>query len=265
MRLREYQPGDAARRIHWLRSLTAGQIVVRLPDEVPLEQSSVRLVLDTFMPDCWDPTLVNPRGLAGASNAVDGLTCHAPDELMDGLVAVWLGVGRALVDAGVRVTLVTAAAEAGKVVPVRRPLLPRAWTPAQRLGSRLRWQEALRPEALLVPIEGDRGADHRTVVVSHRLPASPKEGEARWIVVPASLWAPFFEPRARSSGGLFPFPMGSADNRWSRRRREHPRLERAKTDHAIFTVLCSHSHERRVGNFVARPRDDVRVTLEALQ
>jgi len=257
MRLREYQPGDDARRIHWLRSLTAGQIVVRLPDEIPIEQASVRLVLDTFMPDCWDPSLVAGGGSAGTSSGVDGLTCHAPDELMDALIAVWLGVGRALVDAGVRVTLVTAAMDAGRVVPLRRPLLPRAWAPAQRLGSRLRWQEALRPEALLT--------DERTVVVSHRLPATPKEGEARWIVVPASLWAPWNEPRASSSEGLFPFPMGSADNRWFRRRRERARRARAKTDHAIFTVLCSHSHERRVGNFVARPQGDVQVTLEALQ
>lgn len=34
LKLREYQPGDDARRIHWVRSLTARQVVVRLPDEL---------------------------------------------------------------------------------------------------------------------------------------------------------------------------------------------------------------------------------------
>jgi hypothetical protein len=256
MRLREYQPGDDARRIHWLRSLTAGQIVVRLPDELPLERPSVRLVLDTFMPECWDPKLIERCGVALTAPAVESLTCRAPADLMDALVAVWLGVGRALVDAGVRVTLVTASIEADGVLPLQRVLLPRAESPARRMGSRLRWQETLRPEALL--------GEGRTVVVSHRLPANAKESEARWIVVPASLWAPLDEGIARGSAGLFPHPMGSADNRWSRRRRERARIERAKTDHAIFSVLCSHSQERRAGNFVARPQGDLDVTLEAL-
>ena len=65
MRLREYAPGDDARRIHWVRSLAARQVVVRLPDELPPDRPGVRLVLDTF--------LAPPRELS----------CNAQHDLLD--------------------------------------------------------------------------------------------------------------------------------------------------------------------------------------
>jgi hypothetical protein len=70
-RIREYTPGDDTRRIHWVRSLQANQLVVRLPDEIPQAEPAVRLVLD----NC----------LAGT----ESLSCIAQDELLDGLVRVW--------------------------------------------------------------------------------------------------------------------------------------------------------------------------------
>ena len=91
MHLREYAPGDDARRIHWVRSLAAGEIVVRLPDEVPRDRPVIELALDTFFPG------------AAVTSACDG-----PAELLDAMVRVWLGLGQKLSDQGARVTLVTA-------------------------------------------------------------------------------------------------------------------------------------------------------------
>lgn len=230
--LREYKPGDDVRRIHWLRSLTARQIVVRLPDELPSDEPSVRLVLDTFH------LHFTPPCARGASELAD--------ELLDALVVVWLGVGRALADAGLRVTLVTAAPRGDAVVPARERLSPRGMSRAERLGASVRWQDALSPGALLTK--------ERSLVVSHRLPVDAIEGAARWVVVPAELWTPFREPRAPlSTACRLAHPIGSADNRWSRTGPEHARRARARGDYGGFLSLSAHSHARRAGNLVARP------------
>src|SRR5262249_28035846 len=70
-RIREYVPGDDARRIHWVRSLQQNQLVVRLPDEIPPADPAIRLVLDNEL------------------FGTEALTCRAPDELLDVLVRVW--------------------------------------------------------------------------------------------------------------------------------------------------------------------------------
>ena len=166
-RLREYQPGDDARRIHWLRSLAARQIVVRLPDELPPDQPAVRLLLDTYHP------ALAPSG--------DVLACCAPDDLLDGLVRVWLGIGRELVDRGVRVAVVAVVPDAaGELGAARTPLRRGSLAQAAAVGARVGWQRALPPGELL--------ADEATIVVSHRLPVDDAENAARWVVVPAELW-----------------------------------------------------------------------------
>ncbi len=241
-RLREYQPGDDARRIHWVRSLTAGEIVVRLPDERSPDQPAVKLVLDTFLP------------------GADGLTCAAPAELLDALVQVWIGVGRALVEGGARVTLVTAAparAPLGALVPTRQSLAARAEGPALRLGAQARWQEAVPVESLL--------DDEPAIVVScRRAPLLEERGKVRWILVPEAAWTRVLEQRPRTSAAVMPHPMGSADNRWSRRRRERLRAEQARRDHHRFVRLCEDLGGRLEGSFVARPTAAARIELEAL-
>ncbi|MEO7328996.1 MAG: DUF58 domain-containing protein, partial [Minicystis sp.] len=67
LRLREYQPGDDARRVHWVRSLVARELIVRLPDELPPDRPTVRVVLDTFLP------------------GVETFSCAAPAALLDAL------------------------------------------------------------------------------------------------------------------------------------------------------------------------------------
>ncbi len=238
LRLREYQQGDDARRIHWLRSLTRGEIVVRLPDELPPDEPAVRLVLDTFLPGAHE------------------LTCDAPGVLLDALVRVWLGTGRALVDAGVQVTLVAAVAKGEGFTTVTQRLVPRALAPALRLGARASWQAGLPASTLL--------SKARSIIVSHRLPASTTEATARWIVVPAELWTPFAELPQRRSLGLLPYRIGSADNRWSRRRQERLRRETSRCDHAALGALTAHGRDHRAGNFVARARAAGAIELEAL-
>jgi uncharacterized protein (DUF58 family) len=234
--LRAYAPGDDARRIHWIRSLASPDLVVRLPDELPPDRPRVRLVLDTFL----------PRGEALATNA--------PAALLDALVGVWLGVGRALAEAGVHVTLVTAAFEDGEVVRIRRPLAPRALDQGLRLGARVRWQEAILVEKLLEEGAGPQArAPAPSIVVSYRLqPETHGQPASPWIVVPALVWTRFDEPAQAAASVVFPHPFGSADNRWSRRRRDRLRRQRALRDHTTFTRLSAAVAPPREGAFVAR-------------
>jgi uncharacterized protein (DUF58 family) len=242
-RLREYAPGDDVRRIHWLRSVAAQQIVVRLPDELPPDQPAVRLVLDTFH--------------AGLASATDPLSCRAPDELLDNLVRVWVGVGRALLERGVRVTMVTAVSTGGEIEPVRRPLHRRALAQAEGLGARAAWQRALRPVDLLT--------DEPSIVVSHRLPLDDVESVARWVVVPGVLWTAPPEPDRSGATLLLAHPPGSADNRPSRRALVRSLRRQERADHEAFRVLVAHSPARHAGNLLARPVGPGRVLLEVLQ
>jgi hypothetical protein len=241
--LREYQIGDDVRRIHWLRSLTAQQIVVRLPDELPPDQPAVRLVLDTFHHE-----------LAPTS---EPLTCRAPDELLDGLVRVWLGIGRELVARGVRVTAIATVSQDGETAPLRRPLHRRALAQVQRLGARVEWQRVVRPEDLL--------DDGPSIVVSHRLPTSDAESAARWVVVPGVLWTAKPGPEVQQSTLVLPHPAGSADNRRSRRSHASAERRRERADWDAFRWLCEHSQTRRVGHLVARPVAPLQVQLELLR
>ena len=238
-RLREYQPGDDARRIHWVRSLTARELVVRLPDEVPPDEPAVRLVLDTFLP------------------GAEVLSCDATAELLDALVEVWLGVGRALAERGARVTLVTAALRDAEVAPFQQRLQPRALSPSLELGARVRWQDAVPVEGLL--------AGAGSIVVSYRLQPVLNGLPARWIVVPEPVWTLDDERPRPAPSALLSHPLGTPENRWARRRLARLRSERARRDHAIFTRLCAPTGARPPGSFVARPAGDAGIRLEALQ
>ena len=159
-RLRAYASGDDARRIHWVRSLMARELVVRLPDELPPEQPAVRLVLDTQ--------------LVGAAS----LPTPATGQLCDALVRVWLSAGQALAARGVRVTMVAALDEPARAV--ERPLTPQSAGELSRVGARVTWQGTLLVEALL-------GDGVRNLVVSAR-PRPIGDGQVTWILVPELVW-----------------------------------------------------------------------------
>ena len=223
-----------------MRSLTARELVVRLPDEIPNDQPSVRLVLDTFLP------------------GAEGLSCAAPSELLDALVEVWIGVGRALAEAGARVTLVTAAPGKGATVePHRQRLVPRAEGPALRLGAQVRWQDAL-------PVEGLLDKEAAIVVSCRMAPLLADHGPVRWVLVPEAVWTLPGEAKQRPSATVLPHPVGSPDNRWSRRRREQQRRAQARREESTFLSMTSDLGGDRSGQFVARPAAKARIRLEAL-
>jgi uncharacterized protein (DUF58 family) len=247
LRLREYLPGDDARRIHWLRSLTAHQVVMRLPDELPPDRPDVCLVLDTFLA---------PRS---------PLSCESHHALLDALVTVWLGAGRALMEAGARVTLLTAAPSVrgniGDVAPRTLALSSRGHGPALRLGAEVRWQDDLGVEELLADDK------RKVVVVSYRLQPDPKGARVlKWIVVPRSLWVAPDERLLKPSRWQLPHTIGSPDNRWTSRRLEAVRLRRAWRDDTTLLDLCADTRDReqRAGHLVAKPAAKDRVRLEAL-
>jgi uncharacterized protein (DUF58 family) len=242
-RIREYAPGDDTRRIHWVRSLQANQLVVRLPDEIPQDDPAVRIVLDN---DMW---------------AADMLTCRAPRQLLDALVRVWLGVGRALADAGIRVTLVAVADHEGHPTVTERPIGLRSVREAQQLGGRVTWQTAV---PLPILLEGDAVARIKHVVVSSRPRKLAIAAPIAWVVVPEIAWTSPELPIPARSAARLPFPSGSAENRLARRRRVRRHREAMWNDRAIFSqCVCRTDWATFSGDLLARPYRG-RVTLEAI-
>ncbi|MBX3189634.1 MAG: DUF58 domain-containing protein [Labilithrix sp.] len=239
--LREYEPGDDVRRIHWVRSLAAGELVVRLPDEIPPDRPHVRLVLDTYFPEAH------------------AFACETPGEQLDWLVNVWLAVGRSLVESGARVTLVTAIASGANVEPIRRELTraPTSIDAARRIAAKVTWQGRLLVSQLLT--------DEATLVVSRAVVATPPENaNVRWIVaMPTNTteqrWTLPSEVR-------FAFPMGSSENRWSERRREVERIATARRDHTRALVAMRTDIARPPpGSFLATPTAQGTVRLEEIR
>lgn len=237
--LREYKPGDDVRRIHWVRSLAARELVVRLPDELPPNRPRVRLVLDTHFPESMS---------AG----------EAPGELLDALVETWLAAGRALLQTGARVTLVVPVGREGAsaAAVIRQELTMRSESEALQLGARIAWQSQTRVEDILT--------DEETFIVSRSvLFVPPPKTKARWIVVVPTLTEP---PWPSHSPARMRHPMGSADNRWLRVRRDEKRREQARRDYAeavlaMRTIVAAPP----AGSFLVRSARKGEIVLEALR
>lgn len=239
LHLREYQQGDDVRRIHWVRSLASRELIVRLPDELPPDQPRVRVVLDTFF----------PPSLAFATDS--------EDDLLDAVVATWLAVGGALAERGARVTMVAPVVERGSSGAAGQLLDPRDPEPVLRLAARATWQHERMVNEMM--------SDEATFVVSRGVLAPPPpESKVRWIVVapPPSRE----EPRRVPSAALLPYPMGSADNRLSRRRRAAARSARELRDRArARAALGAGLLAPPPGSLVAHASSGGPIRLEALR
>jgi uncharacterized protein (DUF58 family) len=236
--LQEYKPGDDVRRIHWTRSVATGQLVVRKPDEIPPDRPKVRLVLDTFFPEAF------------------ALTCDAPAELLDAVVGVWLALARSLAESGVRVTLVAGVASGDKVVPKRQDVSLRTLGSALRFGAEIGWQNRMPVEELFT--------GEATLVVARSVLTHPSAaGSERWVVVLPDI-SPSF-PWPFGSGAAVPYPAGSSDNRWSRRREAAERFSRMRTDHARAILVMQDNVVRPPpGSLTAGLGADGTVSLEVL-
>ncbi len=194
-RLREYQRGDDARRVHWKRSIQLGAMHVRLPETVPYKPKDVLLVLDTYL----------PPGLKQA----EGELSDALDLLVEG----WVSLARALSQQGERVTLAAAVVQDGKTF--LRTLQAKRGEAARwrSFGADVTWQSNLSPEAVarevhalgtsaiwitsaLAPVPSAGGPDSSIVWVDPRKPQATRPNR--------SAWRRFF---------AYPFPAGSDDNR----------------------------------------------------
>jgi len=235
-RTREYVPGDDTRRIHWVRSVNAGKLVVRLPDEIPANAPTVRVVLDTEIAH------------------VGALASTAPDEVLDGMVRVWLGIGKALVEAGHRVILV-AATPTGIV---ERQLGARS-REGVKLGARVRWDGRTQLTRML-----DDKAPAQ-IVVSARPRHLGVSCALTWVVVPDVLWAQA-APRPPAWAPLvLPHPIGSAENRGGRRKQAYAKADEVVRDRAYFSqIACNADWSVTAGGFVARPTDG-RVQLAVIR
>lgn len=212
--LREYRDGDDIRRIHWIRSLAANQLMVRLPDEIPPDKPKVRIILDTYFPQAF------------------ALDTDVPNEVLDAMVAVWLAVGQAFVEKGTRVTLVTAAQHHGQVVPRRLELNPRQTSDALALGATVAWQGNLQVD--------DLWTDEATFIVSHGVHTPPPDDDKfKWIIViPGELSTPRY---ALPTAARTPFPLGHRENRLTHRNQIANELARSRVDQtkALRTMQTS--------------------------
>lgn len=208
MDMREYKDGDDVRRIHWVRSLAAGQLIVRLPDEIPPDRPKVRIILDTYFPE------------AGISNV------EAAADILDAMVAVWLGVARALTEKGVKVSLVTAAphneGEKQDIVVKRFEYGSRWDGTARQLGAMVGWQGKLQPQQMFT--------DEATYIVSHGIHiCPPTDPKFRFIIVPPlDMSGPAYNV---PSAGRAPFPLGHPENRWKKRTELVRELVTSRQDH----------------------------------
>nr|HEX4313020.1 DUF58 domain-containing protein [Kofleriaceae bacterium] len=243
-RIREYTPGDDTRRIHWVRSLQAGELVVRLPDEIPPAEPAVRLVLDNHM------------------HGTEWLSCRAHHQLLDAMVRTWLGIGKALADGGTRVTLVTAAQlshERG-MGKVERAMAPRAPREALGLGARVTWQSSVTAAALLLPPE--RCAMKQIVVATRPPRETPPDGVS-YVVLPEGAWTTAEPLPIATHFATLPYPIGSGDNRFERRRVERAQVDAMWLDRIAFQEMTSWLGVDKRGAFVAM-RDGNRVRLQGL-
>jgi uncharacterized protein (DUF58 family) len=238
-RIREYTPGDDTRRIHWVRSLQANQLIVRLPDEIPPAEPRVRLVLDDQL---WGAEM---------------LSCHGVDQLLDSLVRVWLGLGKQLAEAGSRVTMVATVDDGRGPYVVERALGGRALRDAIQLGTRASWQSVV-PLASKLQARGVRN-----IVVSGRAPTrTAEQPEVTWIVVPEWCW-PVDEPTWQVASALtLPYPIGSGENRFGRRKADQLRIATMRRDRQLlFEALAMAGGLHTSGVLVAR-RVQGRIALE---
>ena len=240
-RIREYVEGDDTRRIHWLRSLQSDKLIVRLPDEVPRADPTVRLVLDNEL------------------TGIENISCRAPDDMLDVLVRVWLGVGKALADAGTRVTLVVAVKNGDFIAPVERTLIARSpREPIQQLGARVNWQSARSLASLLRDMRGGE----RQIVVSSR-PRHMKQ-DVSWIAVPEVAWMTLEPPLSREATLTYAHPIGAVENRAQRRSAAFAQAYTRWHDRTLFSqVLCWTDWSRFSGQHIARP-DGARAVLEVI-
>lgn len=225
--LREYRTGDDVRRIHWVRSLAAGELIVRLPDEVPPDRPRVRLILDTYFPEAL------------------AMSCAATAEMLDSLVAVWLAVAQAMVEANIKVTLVVPTPVDGRVHVRTLEHQRRNPGAAARLGAQIEWQGRVEAHALF--------NDEATFVVSRAvLSPPPADPKYRWILVPpVQVTEPVWNV---GTGTRTPFPLGHRENSLARRKRAIKELTRAREEHyAALRAIQANVAPPPPGSLAATP------------
>ena len=238
MDMREYKDGDDVRRIHWVRSLAAGQLIVRLPDEIPPDRPKVRVILDTYFPE------------AGISNV------EAAADVLDAMIAVWLGVARALTEKGVKVSLVTAAPHENDIVVKRFEYGSRWDATARQLGAMVAWQGKLQPQQMFT--------DEATFIVSHGVHIyPPTDPKFRFILVPPlDMSGPAYNV---PSAGRAPFPLGHPENRWKKRTELVRELVTARQDHErAMRAMGTNLVPPPPGSLIAFPSGD-EIRLEVVR
>jgi len=244
-RVREFVPGDDARRIQWKLSVKLGRLQVRQPETVPVARRRVHLVLDTYL----------PAGTADTESSALVL-----GDLLDHLVELWLSLARALLARGEDVRL---------AMPTGDPAHPIAELACRRgtemhwraLGASARWQSTTDFPA----VAAGRTAGDFLCVVTGRFVPLPALSETvaqgvSWVFLPAGGEIPDglqgdAETRTPMARALTTaFAVGSEENGfWQTLRRDRLRGQLERVRAGLFTVVAEGS---RVAETALRARGE---------
>lgn len=211
---RTYVHGDDRRRVHWKRSINAGELVVRVPESVPFAPTRIRLILDTHLPPAWR---VSPQAL-GPIREGSPERARAPEPLedvLDLLVETWIALAHMLVRRHESVTIACAVRE-GDRIAVRELVCARGEERRWRaLGSDVAWQLEIGAAELVTSAADDAPAS--SILVTAGLSGLlPPMGEGSSVVVAdgATVISPSSDRPVSTLERLltYDYPVGADDN-----------------------------------------------------
>lgn len=259
---RTYVHGDDRRRIHWKRSINAGELVIRVPEAVPFAPTRIRLLLDTHLPPAWR---VSPRTFEPVrDDSPERARAPEPlEDVLDLLVETWIALAHMLVRRHESVTIVCAVREGDRIVVREMPCKrgeERKW---RAFGSDVAWQVDVAADALVANTPSGDGAPTSSILVTAGLSGVlPTLGEGASVVVAdgASVVAPApAHPVSMLERVLaYDYPVGAEDNAVDLRRLFAPKPrdpERVRRDLAqALAVTVDRARAAATSTLVVRRR-----------
>lgn len=258
---RTYVHGDDRRRIHWKRSINAGELVIRVPEAVPFAPTRIRLLLDTHLPPAWR---VSPRTFEPVrDDSPERARAPEPlEDVLDLLVETWIALAHMLVRRHESVTIVCAVREGDRIVVREMPCKrgeERKW---RAFGSDVAWQVDVAADALVASTSGDGTPTSSILVTAGLSGVLPGMGEGASVVVAdgASVVAPApAHPVSMLERVLaYDYPVGAEDNAVDLRRLFAPKPrdpERVRRDLAqALAVTVDRARTAATSTLVVRRR-----------
>lgn len=205
---RPYAQGDDRRRVHWKRSINAGELIVRVPEAVPFAPTRVRIFLDTYLPPMFR---VGP----------DAKASEPLEDVLDLLVETWIALAQMLVRRHESVSVICPVREDDRV-ELREMTCKRGEERKWRaVGSEAAWQKDISLAQALANATHEPSSVRRpvsSIVVSAGLEATFPRLEAGGSIVLADGASVVPLSHANAPSRLermltYDYPVGAEDSR----------------------------------------------------